>query len=347
MSPTHDGEDDTRQGPSRELRRRGDDEDRCEESHDDAEEEAKKEAASMSFETTKTKSSCSRLYPPPPPTTGLPMQPPSQSLGSNTMSLSDNMPQSVLPLSVSAFPAMSTGNAITTGVSIAATATTLSLNAPAITPPVFPSGARKSGDRPPPPIAASRHHRLSDQSKTALIAFGVITILGFILFTTFRCLKRKRGEASAYGDLETLYSAEAAPPSMSESATITSPPEAYIARTPSAQKWYLPPIVRTSSHPWSASLYKQSGTSQATEDLVDEHNYSFSPGEPLFPSPAVIEKALVRKEIGDSKEDPFQDPFLDPEEDEKGSVSASSTVKGFKTTPSWVDDQVARIGTAR
>lgn len=53
-------------------------------------------------------------------------------------------------------------------------------------------------------------------------------------------------------------------------------------------------------------------------------------------------QAVARKEVAGTGEDPFRDPELD----EMESVAAS-TVRKFHRTPSWVDDQAARAGTAR
>lgn len=158
---THKNIDNIRQDRERELRKRGDDERDCDSSDDDEEEDEAK-SSSLSANPTKTKSKCSRL---PPPPTRLPLQPP-------TTLLLGSPPTSsvvgVLPISVSAFPAM------VTGVTAAATASTLSLNAPASTPPVLPSGTRKSGSDAQN-VKVPGHHSLSPHAKTALIAFGVIS----------------------------------------------------------------------------------------------------------------------------------------------------------------------------
>lgn len=169
-----------------------------------------------------------------------------------------------------------------------------------------------------------------------------IAISGFLIFTALRCLKRKRSEASAYGDLETLYRSEtAAPTSMSESSTIAPPPSAYVANSPPSHKFYLPPIFRTSQRPWSGSSYRQSKTSQLTEDPFADRAYS-DPGKHLFPLSVAGAKAVTRKEVGGAGR---EDPFRDPDREEVESVS-TSTVRGFKSTPSWVNDQAARVGTA-
>lgn len=139
----------------RDLRKRGDGEKDCESRDDDP---------------TKT----TRL---PPPPSGIPVPPPPLPLGPPTTALPDG---GIPFLSVSAFPAMTTGPPIsaeaatTAGISAAATATTLLLNAPAITPPILPSGTRKTGDGPQT-VKAAGHHRLTPKAVDALVAFGVIS----------------------------------------------------------------------------------------------------------------------------------------------------------------------------
>lgn len=169
-------------------------------------------------------------------------------------------------------------------------------------------------------------------------------------------MKRKRSEASAYGDLEEdIYNSERArtsmgerePTSMSETTTIAPPPEAYVVDSTPSHKFYLPPVIRMSQRPWSGSLYRQSKTSQVTEDPFADQAYS-GPEKDLFPPPVAVIKPLTRREVGGMREDPFRDPEKEEtdreevERDELESVRAS-TVRGFKTTPSWVDDQAARI----
>jgi hypothetical protein len=165
--PSPNRVNDWRQDLKRKLRKRGDDEDDCDSSDDeeDDDEKDKSISSSSSAKPTKTKSKCSRL---PPPPTGLPLQPPPPPSGLPTTTFAGGIQQSALPISVSAFPALSTG------VSVAATATTLSLITPAITQPLLPSGTRKGGSDPQA-VKASGHHSLSPHAKTALIAFGIIS----------------------------------------------------------------------------------------------------------------------------------------------------------------------------
>jgi hypothetical protein len=165
-----------------------------------------------------------------------------------------------------------------------------------------------------------------------------IALFGFAIFTALRCMKRKRSEASAYGDMETIYRSDHASTSMSVSATIAPPPNAYVARPVPSQKFYLPPIFRTSQRPWSGSSFRRSRSSKATEDPFADQAYT-DPGKGLFPP---LAKAVTRKEVGGRGEDPFRDPEMDEIE----SVAAS-TVRKFHTTPSWVDDQAVRAGTTR
>lgn len=169
---------------------------------------------------------------------------------------------------------------------------------------------------------------------TNLFILVGIAILGFAIFTALRCLKRKRSEASAYGDLETLYRSEPPSTSMSETPTITPPANAYIADSPPSPKFYLPPIFRTSQRPWSGSLYRRSKSLETIEDPFADQTYS-DPRKRLSPP---IATAVARKEVAETREDPFRDPEME-------SVSASS-VRNYHSTPSWVDDQVVRAGTA-
>ncbi|TID17928.1 hypothetical protein E2P81_ATG10899 [Venturia nashicola] len=370
----------------RELNKRGKEENDCESSGNEEEDQKNKDKrgdASSSAKAKKTKSKCSPL---PPPPTETPTQPPPPPLVLPTTSLTDGTLGSVPILSVSAFPVMATGAATTTGISIAATstgisvaaattsisadttATSLILNAPATTSSLLPSGTRKSGDS----RQASGHHKLSPQAKDALIAFGVImgiAFAGFLLYTVLRCLKRKRNEASAYSDLETLYRGdhrtEREQTSMSGPETIAPPPEVHIPQNslpPTAnQKFYLPSIFRLSQRPWSGSAWRQSKTASRVvdEDPFADGTFDDDAGRELILPPVfVVGKALVRNEVASSgKEDPFRDPEKEESEekeaeekeaeDEEAESVSASTVKGFKRTPSWVSDQALRIGKAK
>jgi hypothetical protein len=166
MTPLgHNRVDDMRQGLKRELKKRDDHEKDCESSDDEEDDDDEKDSTKTPSPSAKpTKSKCSSPSPPP---TGLSMQPPSTQLGGLTTTFAGRLQPTVLPLSVSAFPVMSTG------ASLIATATTLSLNAPAFTP-LLPSGTRKS-DSGLQAVQASSHPSLSPHAKTALIAFGAIS----------------------------------------------------------------------------------------------------------------------------------------------------------------------------
>lgn len=146
----------------RELKKRDDHDEDCE-SDDDEKDDEKNKTKSASPSSKPTKSKCSR-----PPPTGLPTQPSPTQLGGPTTTPAASLQMTVLPLSVSAFPA------VFTGASLISTATTRSLNTPATTPPAVPSGTRKSGSSPQP-MKTSGHPALSSHSKTALIAFGAIS----------------------------------------------------------------------------------------------------------------------------------------------------------------------------
>jgi hypothetical protein len=160
--PAHHIFFDMLQDLKQELKKRDDHDDDCE-SDDDEEDDEKDKTKSVSPSSKPTKSKCSR-----PPPTGLPSQPPPTQIGGPATTPAASLQMTVLPLSVSAFPA------VFTGASLISAATTRSLDSPATTPPAVPSGTRKNGSSPQP-IKTSGHPALSSHSKTALIAFGAIS----------------------------------------------------------------------------------------------------------------------------------------------------------------------------
>ncbi|KAE9976078.1 hypothetical protein EG328_002849 [Venturia inaequalis] len=309
----------------RELRKRGNKEKECEstvDEEDDTKDKDKTDDASPPAKPTKSKSKCSRQLPPP---IEIPIEPPPLPSEPPIATLDDGALGGIPILSVSAFPTMTTEAVTTTGISIAATttatsitttATTLTLNAPTIIPSTLPSGTQKSGAQA---VQASAHAKLSPHAKNALIAFGIImgiALTGFLLFTTLRCLKRKRSEPSAYDDLETLYKSdpksEITQTRLSESENIAIPSEAHIISSPASPQFYLPPLFRTSQRPWSGSLWRQSMTGQQgmEGDPFADLTFEGDAGRDLFMAPGFDGgKVVVRKEVGGGvREDPFRDP---------------------------------------
>ncbi|KAE9984861.1 hypothetical protein BLS_000944 [Venturia inaequalis] len=306
---------------------RGNKEKECEstvDEEDDTKDKDKTDDASSPAKPTKSKSKCSRQLPPP---IEIPIEPPPLPSEQPIATLDDGSLGGIPILSVSAFPTMTTEAVTTTGISIAATttatsitttATTLTLNAPTITPSTLPSGTQKSGAQA---VQASAHPKLSPHAKNALIAFGIImgiALTGFLLFTTLRCLKRKRSEPSAYDDLETLYKSDPKSEfastriSESESEILAMPSEAHIITSPASPQFYLPPLFRTSQRPWSGSLWRQSMSGQQgmEGDPFADLTFEGDAGRDLFVAPGFDGgKVVVRKEVGGGvREDPFRDP---------------------------------------
>lgn len=83
-------------------------------------------------------------------------------------------------------------------------------------------------------------------------------------------------------------------------------------------------------------------------DPFADGTFDEDPRRDLFPPPVVLEKAVLRKEVGTGREDPFRDPEIEMKEDQEDvERMGESTMRGFKSKPSWVNDQAVRIGMAR